>query len=397
MRIVRHAFEEPASNNSRGAGVQVQKNNGASDSSPYSPAASTRSYRGRKLVTPDPHVCIVVRTYWGHGPRGTNGLARMLKFFSGSKLRSWQVLLLVLDSQPFTELPSILKAVADSRIRVFRQRVSDDYIAKAPDGNWRPQYHDVLYQATDDAIAACAPATQWVVVTNGDNQYDPGFVATIQSAAPDVGVIAFSYYSRYQRPTAKPCERFAAAPGAPPCKDNLLRFCQTDLAANVFNWRKLRAENRTFAAMPGHGLGLNDGLLASALVAANWRVHRVADHCYVGHAPSPQLCSLEGGGAWDDRAYASFADAGGRCMAPAELRQLLAAPERLGDVEVLNITLSADRTAFLARRPGSKRRHGNSNSDSYANFACVRKRVDVSWTNTFFPAACAAPYDAPEA
>ena len=126
VSIVRQAYERTSdsSSSSSSPGAQAQPNNGTRDPSTGSTAVSKRSLRGRKqLVTPDPHVCIVVRTYWGHGPRGTNGLARMLEFFSGSRLGSWEVLLLVLDSQPFSELPSILKAVGDSRIRVFRQRV----------------------------------------------------------------------------------------------------------------------------------------------------------------------------------------------------------------------------------------------------------------------------------
>ena len=41
-----------------------------------------------------------------------------------------------------------------------------------------------------------------VVVTNGDNLYDPRFVAEVEKAeAGGADVVAFDYYSRFQRPT----------------------------------------------------------------------------------------------------------------------------------------------------------------------------------------------------
>jgi hypothetical protein len=74
---------------------------------------------------------------------------------------------------------------------------------------------------------------------------------------------------------APPCNRFAASPGAPPCKENLLRFCQTDLAASVYNWRRFVSEGRAFSKLPSYGLGLNDGLLAEQLQEAGWKVSGV--------------------------------------------------------------------------------------------------------------------------
>ncbi len=73
-------------------------------------------------------------------------------------------------------------------------------------------------------------------------------------------------------PAAAPCERFAAAPGAPPCKENLLRFCNTDLASSIYRWPRFVAEDRGFAKVESHGIGLNDGLLARLLKASGWKV-----------------------------------------------------------------------------------------------------------------------------
>jgi hypothetical protein len=43
-----------------------------------------------------------------------------------------------------------------------------------------------------------------------------------------------------------PCDRFAQQEGAPTCKPNRLRWCHTDLGANVMRWPRLIAENRRF-------------------------------------------------------------------------------------------------------------------------------------------------------
>ncbi len=62
-------------------------------------------------------------------------------------------------------------------------------------------------------------------------------------------MLAVDFYSRFQRPTAPSCERFAAAPGAPACKRNRLRWCHTDLGANVINYQRFVQENRRFGTL----------------------------------------------------------------------------------------------------------------------------------------------------
>jgi hypothetical protein len=48
--------------------------------------------------------------------------------------------------------------------------------------------------------AACPRDTQWLVVTNGDNDYDPSFLSVLveQQGAE---VVAFDFYSRFHRPS----------------------------------------------------------------------------------------------------------------------------------------------------------------------------------------------------
>lgn len=49
---------------------------------------------------------------------------------------------------------------------------------------------------------ACPPETRWVVVTNGDNDYDPHFMSVLAQQR-EAEAVAFDYYSRYQRPTGR--------------------------------------------------------------------------------------------------------------------------------------------------------------------------------------------------
>ena len=62
-------------------------------------------------------------------------------------------------------------------------------------------------------------ACRWVIVTNGDNEYSSSTFQELAQAG-NMDIVAFDYYSRYQRPTAPPCERFAQAQGLPACKVN---------------------------------------------------------------------------------------------------------------------------------------------------------------------------------
>ena len=131
----------------------------------------------------------------------------------------WEGILLVLDGQPFPDLPHILQAVDDDRVWVFAEWVGSDFVARTGTA-WAPLYHGMLYNLTDEAVRACPRDTQWVVMTNGDNEYSSTFFDELDKHQ-DADIIAMDYYSRYQRPTAVPCERFAAEQGKPFCKQNL--------------------------------------------------------------------------------------------------------------------------------------------------------------------------------
>lgn len=125
---------------------------------------------------------------------------------------------MVMDSRPFQELSQIVQEAGDDRIWTFAEWNGPQFSPKTA-GAWNLGYHALLYNLTDEAIRACPPSTEWVLATNGDNEYADTFLEHIHSSHGS-DVVAFDFYSRYQRSTAAPCERFAQAPGLPACKPN---------------------------------------------------------------------------------------------------------------------------------------------------------------------------------
>ena len=49
-------------------------------------------------------------------------------------------------------------------------------------------------------LTACPANTEWVIVTNGDNDYASTFLSRIEGVQ-DADLIAFDFYSRYHRAT----------------------------------------------------------------------------------------------------------------------------------------------------------------------------------------------------
>ncbi|KAK9822636.1 hypothetical protein WJX81_002024 [Elliptochloris bilobata] len=333
-----------------------------------------------------PQVCVVIRTFYGHGDSSGGGLRQLIQSLQRQTISTWEAVLLVADSVPFSDLPHILQDLADDRVWVYAEWIGPQY-APRTDGDWTPGYHGLLYNITDAAVRACPASTQWVLITNGDNEYASIFLERLL-AAPTADAIAFDYYSRYQRPTGVPCERFARQPGAPACKSNTMQWCHTDLGANALSWPRLMREGlRLGAAGDSEDMAAdhNDGLLAHSLLDAGWRVHHVRDACLFDHSPSPQRCA-RANGVWDDT-WAATVERGGACVTAEEAARRLAAGG--ADLEAVDLALSSDGqlSDFL---PG-----GAGAPDS---IRCIRSsNVESSHHQTmvYFGGSCAADADRP--
>lgn len=75
-----------------------------------------------------------------------------------------------------------------------------------------------------------------------------------------------------------------------------LRWCHTDLGANILSWPRLIQEDKRFSQLGPIACGLSaehfDGVLAHHLLHSNWTVHHVTNSCLYDHSPSPQVCTL---------------------------------------------------------------------------------------------------------
>lgn len=74
--------------------------------------------------------------------------------------------------------------------------------------------------------------------------------------------------------TATPCERFATRKGQPPCKENLMKWCQTDLAATAYRWRRFVGRQGPDDMLFG-GLDnviSHDGIMAEEVTKRGWKV-----------------------------------------------------------------------------------------------------------------------------
>ena len=182
-------------------------------------------------------------------------------------------------------------------------------------------------------------------MTNGDNEYGEGFFHQVAEAGRKgkVDIVAFDFYSRFQRITAPSCVRFHAWEGAPACKRNRLRWCHTDLGTNVLNYPRFVREQRRFGglqAVAGEGVTADhfDGIMAQDLIRGGWRVRNLEGVCLFEHSPSFHSCAWRGG-VWDDRDVVSWHVAGGRCISHEEAAEILASDP---NAEEVLITPSTD-------------------------------------------------------
>ncbi|PNH00307.1 hypothetical protein TSOC_013878 [Tetrabaena socialis] len=330
----------------------------------------------------DSTICFIIRTFWGHGDTwGDKSLRRMLTSLQNQTSDRWEAMLVVMDNRPFPELRRIVRQLNDSRIWVHAEWVNYKYNPKK-DGAWAPTYHNKLYNLTDIAVRACPERARWVVITNGDNEYDTAFVETIFAAPPGIDVVAVDFYSRYQRPTADPCERFEDGEGAPPCKVNEMRFCQTDLAANAYRLERLLEEDRRFGLVDPNGThGANDGIMAQMLKTAGWKIHYVHGRCLINHAPSPQQCALAGG-VWDDSVMCLPSSFGGGCVTAKSVADRMRTNPDLYELLELNVTYDRGSFAYAAH--------------PFIELRCLRVANRSAWFQVqTFGRVCTATFDVP--
>lgn len=196
-----------------------------------------------------------------------------------------------------------------------------------------------------------------------------------ESSKPETppDIIAFDFYSRFQRITMPACDRFALRPPpAPLCKRNSLKWCQFDLGAAALNWPRFKAENRSFGGVLGEDeesreldADSADGLLMEVLARSGWKATHVTDKCLFAHNPSIQACAWQGG-VWDDRDM--ILESGGICLTPGQADEILKKDVDAQDV-VVHVANDGEVDAFQGAKQASMQavrclRHRNFKEES---------------------------------
>lgn len=223
--------------------------------------------------------------------------------------------------------------------------------------------------------------------------YDKRFLFELHKIGSKVDIVAFDYYSKYQRLTGDPCERLSLPlplkKGASRCTQNSLSPCSINLGATAFRHRRLVDEGRRFHSSIYRGEEqegvqwedydgqYNDGLLASTLVDEGWSWARVlGGQCLVGEIDSPQACAAlcrDGDQwGWDDAFMSRPGYFGGSCKPIKDIMMNLHSSKGV-HLELLNINLSFDPASFD---------YGAGNASScFEGFNCMRLKDKKRWTN----------------
>ena len=166
-----------------------------------------------------------------------------------------------------------------------------------------PNFHNLVYSMTDDAISNCPDNFQWLLVTNGDNTYMPTFFDHLDNR---YDIVAFDFYTRHyyynsgfpidMKNVDESCRRLLGNSYLESsCLSNNLSFAHTDLGANVLNLKKYRKEHKMYGNIIEDDRGVSkDGYMISDLVKSGWTVKHVRKQhdigCLYSHNPNYQSC-----------------------------------------------------------------------------------------------------------
>lgn len=296
VRTVEHAWREHLAGRLQSLG-KLKQNKVVIRSSTQRFQRHTTQFLQRLLVPREPEVCFVIRTF-SRQLTGPFNLSLTLSSLQNQEYTNWEAIIVQTDPRPMVGVHQLLAQVADSRFRFVRPR----QLPKTTVGG---------YEVTDGAIEKCSSSAKWLIVTNGDNIYEPGFLSRVMAPKhAQADVVAFDFYSRSAHVldgfmSGTGCSRFFWHPHAA-CKPNLLRLWHTDLGSNVLNLRRWRCEGRRFDTVDGGPSQEQDGLIAMSLVYWGWHVsHERADPlhgCLYHHSPNIVGCVRYGGehALWDN-------------------------------------------------------------------------------------------------
>jgi len=225
------------------------------------------------------HVCIIVRSYWGHISNTRYPFSTLLNCLEGMEYDDWSLYVFAVDNIPAPDLELVLNA----RRKHFRKRYH--FVDTPFHYPWECS-NDCGYSATDYAIYHSCPSTsRWLLVTQGDNEYAPTLFSHLD---PSYDAIGFDWFSRwtshisvitYKPEVKKPCDEIIPQT----CMGNKWLLDRTDLGTVVWNYNRFILEERKYSRY--NPTAVHDGMLATECVASGWKVKNVSE-CLYSHNPN---------------------------------------------------------------------------------------------------------------
>lgn len=244
-------------------------------------------------------VCAVMRFYadqLGDDARFTTHAA--LTSLTQQHRKDLTIILVHTDASNVSAVHNVLHRVNDRRVHLvtFKDLRNEPTVRTN---------HRAVWLATEKAISMCPASARWLLVTNGDNTYEPKFLDRLDDA---YDIVAYDFYTRHRPAWARgECDWYSPRDGVSHgCLPNKLRLCETDLGAVVVNLHRWRGEGVRFSAHESDN-GSEDGLTIESLVAQGWPHKRVmgasTNGCLFDHNPNYHSCLLlSNTTVWDDRA-----------------------------------------------------------------------------------------------
>lgn len=273
------------------------------------------------------HVCVVIRFFEDQLNSPDYNLQRLLKSIAKQSHPDWEVILLATDNNKLDTLQDFSQQESDKiRLIKFTDIIIDKYYP-----NTSAKFHNKVYRMTDLAVRKCSPETRWLLITNGDNEYDHSFFNYLD---PNSDILSYDFYSRwlnkgkqYDLSKFPPCGRLTMEldkeihmkePTRYSCFPNKLKKGATDLGANVLNYQKFIKENRRYSSIYSKD-GSQDGFMVENLVKDGWVVNNIGTgkdngKCLYDHNPNYHSCMMLGKDyKWDDSTL--------QCISNGELLQ----------------------------------------------------------------------------
>jgi len=146
---------------------------------------------------------------------------------------------------------------------------------------------------TDWAISECPPETEWLLVTNGDNEYSPKILSYLDGKMDGCAFDFFTRYRwqsqvRYHQSKRKDLKIFPEIAHdcylkRVACADNGLLVVSTDLGSTIWKYSRWKEENVSYSKFTPSCC--HDGEVAEERITVGW-VIKVIPYCLFSHSPN---------------------------------------------------------------------------------------------------------------